>query len=158
MSQHDQTSVWNPPDANGEAETYELGEDGNLIGNQTAPIHTKRYRDGNTIDWFYEDFKEREREEGQRALRGARGILVPFFDSMRMWLVVVGTGIGIGLAGAWLDVLVKCGFGPGECLEWQSWSEYLDVKHIFVESVLQISIYVTLAVRSKLPSPLFFEG
>ena len=107
MSHHDHSSVWNPPDTNGEAETYELGEDGNLIGHQAAPIYTKRYHEGSTIDWFHEDFKEREREEGQKALRGARGILVPFFDSMRMWLVVIGTGIGIGLAGAWLDVLVK---------------------------------------------------
>ncbi|KAG7093968.1 hypothetical protein E1B28_007598 [Marasmius oreades] len=31
-------------------------------------------------------------------------------------------------------------------MEWQSWSEYLEVKHIFAESFLQISIYVSLAI------------
>ncbi|KAF9269075.1 Cl-channel protein [Marasmius fiardii PR-910] len=162
-------SIWHPQDTNGEAETYELREDGNIANNESCtPKYTKRYVDGNTIDWFYEDSKEKERAEGQRSLRGARGILIPFFESMKMWLVVVGTGIGIGLIGAWLDVLVKwlsdlrvgrctagflynsvsccSGFGPGECTEWQSWSNYLEVKHIFTESFLQISVYVSLAI------------
>jgi len=32
---------------------------------------------------------------------------LPFVDASRMWLVIVITGMGVGLTGAWLDVLVK---------------------------------------------------
>ena len=36
-----------------------------------------------------------------------RGLLALILDSAGMWLVVVLTGLGIGVVGAWLDVLVK---------------------------------------------------
>ncbi|KAK7056282.1 chloride channel [Paramarasmius palmivorus] len=154
----------------GEAEAYELGEDGNLLNQPHVSQYSKRhYPDGSSIDWLYEDAKERERIQAQKSQRGARGIILPWLDYVRIWVVIIGTGIGIGLAGAWLDVLVewlgdlregRCsvgffynevtccnGFDAGEyCNVWQSWSEYLNVNHIFVASLLQIAIYVTLAI------------
>ncbi|KAI0681933.1 chloride channel [Cerioporus squamosus] len=86
-----------------------------------------------------------------------------------MWLVIILTGVGVGVLGAWLDVLVKwlgdlregrCTYGffynqvaccsgldPGEvCNEWQSWSEYLHVQSIFGQSLLQAAIYIALSI------------
>ena len=39
-------------------------------------------------------------------------------------------------------------FPAGEvCKEWQTWGTYLNIKSIFVHSLLQASTYVMLAVR-----------
>lgn len=83
---------------------YELTEDGRI------PLlyqRTTKYRDGNTIDWIHEENQERERTHALQVQEGVRGILLPVLDSAKMWLIVVMTGVAIGFAGAWLDVLVK---------------------------------------------------
>ncbi|EJF59033.1 hypothetical protein DICSQDRAFT_89724 [Dichomitus squalens LYAD-421 SS1] len=90
-------------------------------------------------------------------------------DSAGLWLVIILVGVGVGVLGAWLDVLVKwlgdlregrCTYGffynqvaccsgldPGEiCNEWQTWSEYFHVTSIFGQSLLQATIYMTLSV------------
>lgn len=90
-----------PPDE----EVFELTEDGRLRDSPKA--QRPKYEDGNSIDWLREESAERERIHSQRSQHGIRGLLLPWMDSVRMWLVVVLTGIGIGLTGAWLDVLVK---------------------------------------------------
>jgi len=83
---------------------YELTEDGRipLLYQQKA-----KYRDRNTIDWIHEENLERERTYALQSQEGVRGILLPILDSAKMWLIVVMTGVAIGFAGAWLDVLVK---------------------------------------------------
>ncbi|KAF8196803.1 chloride channel [Mycena galopus ATCC 62051] len=86
-----------------------------------------------------------------------------------MWLVVILTGIGIGLTGGWLDVLVKwlgdlregrcsngffynqvaccSGVKPGEvCTEWRTWSEFFGVRFVLTQSLLHSFVYVVLAV------------
>ncbi|KAF8967680.1 Cl-channel protein [Flammula alnicola] len=149
-----------------EEDQFELTEDGRI------PIpyrRTAKYQDGNTIDWLHEEGLERERNHALQSQAGIRGILLPALESARMWFIVIVTGIGIGIAGAWLDVLVKwladlregrCSYGffynsnacctgldPGEvCQEWQSWGDYLHIKSILGHSLLQASIYVVLAV------------
>ncbi|THG94987.1 hypothetical protein EW026_g6587 [Hermanssonia centrifuga] len=65
------------------------------------------YADGSTIDWQREEAAERERKRTLQAQRGLRGTIAPILDSSRIWIVIVLTGVGIGVAGAWLDVLVK---------------------------------------------------
>ncbi|TFK51880.1 hypothetical protein OE88DRAFT_1658562 [Heliocybe sulcata] len=88
---------------------------------------------------------------------------------MKMWFVIVATGIGVGVAGAWLDVLVKwlgdlregrCSYGffynqvaccsgldPGEiCTEWRTWSEWFRIHSILGQSLLQSLVYMALAV------------
>jgi len=83
---------------------YELTEDGR------APVayqRTAKYQDGNTIDWLHEENLERERVHAMQAQSGTRGLLLPILDSVKMWFIVIMTGVAIGLAGAWLDVLVK---------------------------------------------------
>jgi len=83
---------------------YELTEDGRI------PItyqRTTKYHDGNTIDWLHEDNLERQRVHALQSQPGAQGILLPILDSAKMWFIVIMTGVAIGIAGAWLDVLVK---------------------------------------------------
>ncbi|KAF7309581.1 Chloride channel protein [Mycena indigotica] len=128
-----------------------------------------RYVDGSTIDFIREEALERERNNVLRAQIGVRGLLLPWFDAARMWLIVILTGIGVGLTGGWLDVLVKwlgdlregrCSNGlfynqvtccssvkPGElCGEWMTWSAFLDLRNVFAQSLLHSSVYVALAV------------
>jgi len=87
-----------------EEDQYELTEDGRI---PIPYLRTPKYQDGNTIDWLHEEGLERERNHALQSQAGVRGILLPALESVRMWFVVIVTGIGIGIAGAWLDVLVK---------------------------------------------------
>lgn len=88
------------------AEEYEITDDGRLSGN-AQPIRYAKYPDGSTIDWLQQDAAERERNQALRSQTGVRGILSPVLEVTRMWFVVIVTGTGIGLTGAWLDILVK---------------------------------------------------
>ncbi len=42
-----------------------------------------------------------------RSQRGLHGLFALVLDSVGMWLVIILTGAGIGVLGAWLDVLVR---------------------------------------------------
>ncbi|KAF8631881.1 hypothetical protein AX15_002146 [Amanita polypyramis BW_CC] len=150
-----------------EAEQYELTEDRGI--RDIHPLRSAKYPDGSTIDWLQQDAAERERNQALRSQAGVRGIILPMSEAFRMWFVVIVTGAGIGLIGAWLDILVKwlgdiregrCSHGffynqvtccrgvdPGEvCKEWQTWSQYFGVEYIFLQSLLQASVYAILAV------------
>lgn len=94
-----------PPLITPDEELFELTEDGRL--HDHSNYQKTKYEDGSSIDWLREESAERQRIHAQRSQRGIRGLLLPWMDSARMWLVIVLTGIGIGLTGAWLDVLVK---------------------------------------------------
>lgn len=65
------------------------------------------YKDGTSIDWLYEEAAERERRHRLNTLHGLRGLLTLTLNSAQMWMVIIATGIGIGVIGDWLDVLVK---------------------------------------------------
>ncbi|TBU47598.1 chloride channel [Dichomitus squalens] len=153
-----------------DAEAYEFvdHETGPLLsshplGNKTA------YGEGTSIDWLREEASERERKRVIQSQRGLHGLLGMVLDSAGLWLVIILVGVGVGVLGAWLDVLVKwlgdlregrCTYGffynqvaccsgldPGEiCNEWQTWSEYFHVTSIFGQSLLQATIYMTLSV------------
>lgn len=88
-----------------EEEEYELADDGRLL--EPKQMYTKIYKDGTSIDWSQEEMAERERQQMLKSQAGVRGILSPVFEAARGWLVVILTGMGVGMAGAWLDVLVK---------------------------------------------------
>jgi chloride channel 3/4/5 len=98
-----------PVDRNGQAHTdeelYELTEDGRLPSNDTKL--PQKYEEGSSIDWLHEEAVERERTHALRSQAGARGLLLPLLESTRLWFVVIMAGFGIGITGAWLDVLVK---------------------------------------------------
>lgn len=65
------------------------------------------YEEGDSIDWLHEEAAERERKRILHSQRGFRGLFYLIADSASVWLVLVLTGVGIGVAGAWLDVLVR---------------------------------------------------
>jgi chloride channel 3/4/5 len=81
------------------ASAFELHEQGNLPNNCLSHKARRKYVDGTTIDWLYEESSEREQRHLRRSQRGVRGLLAPHIDSCRMWAVVILTGIGIGLTG-----------------------------------------------------------
>lgn len=89
------------------SDSFDLLEDGGLLSQPSVASERVRYTDGSTIDWQREEAAERERKLTLRARRGVRGVLAPIIDSAGTWVVVVLTGIGVGIAGAWLDVLVR---------------------------------------------------
>ncbi|KAJ7493396.1 Cl-channel protein [Mycena galericulata] len=151
------------------AELYELSEAGQVPSPTHQTHFASKYVDGSTIDWLREEAAERERTNIQRAQYGVRGLLLPWFDAARMWLVVILTGFGVGLTGGWLDVLVKwlgdlregrCTYGffynqvaccsdlkSGEaCTAWLTWGDYLGVKFVLAQSLLHSFVYVSLAV------------
>ncbi|KAF8871065.1 Cl-channel protein [Gymnopilus junonius] len=143
-----------------EEDQYELTEDGRI----PIPVRrTAKYQDGDTIDWLHEEGLERERKSCSTV---AGGVLEEFSPSIGVCshvVFVVTTGFAIGIAGAWLDVLVKWlgDLREGNAhtasfttqtlavlalTEWQSWGDYFNVHSIFGHSLLQASIYVVLAV------------
>ncbi|KAL1941295.1 hypothetical protein VTO73DRAFT_7507 [Trametes versicolor] len=155
-----------------DAEAYEFVEHGEPRAQSlsTQPLGKPvAYEEGSTIDWLREEAAERERKRVIGQQRGLRGLLSLVQDSAGIWVVIVLTGMGTGVVGAWLDVLVRwlgdlregrCSYGffynqvaccsgldPGErCYEWQSWSEYLNVESIFAQSLLQSAIYIALSI------------
>ena len=58
------------------------------------------------IDWQSEEAAERARKRSIRSERGLRRVLAPLFDGVRLWVVLILTGAGVGIIGAYLDVLV----------------------------------------------------
>ena len=71
------------------------------LGKQAA------YEEGSSIDWVREEAAERERMRGIRSRRGLKGLLGVVLDSAGLWFVIILAGVGVGVLGAWLDVLVK---------------------------------------------------
>lgn len=58
-------------------------------------------------DWLHEEAVERSRQHQLKTLHGLRGLLLPLLDSSRTWFISIATGVGVGVTGAWLDVLVR---------------------------------------------------
>lgn len=99
---------------------------------------------------------------------GFRGFVSSFVDVSKLWFVIIFTGICVGLAGGWLDILVmwlsglregRCargffwnqveccaGMEPGEvCHDWQPWGVYLGIDSILGQSLLQSTMYILLS-------------
>ncbi|KAG8958639.1 hypothetical protein FRC03_008939 [Tulasnella sp. 419] len=146
----------------------------------SAPEVRRSYKQGGTIDWMDEESSERAHKQHLKSQYGLRGIVLPLLDSWRTWLVLILSGAGIGVIGAWLDVLVawlsdlrtgRCTYGffynqasccsgldPGEiCHEWATWSEYFGISSIFVQSILHSVIYVALAVAFATTASFFVQ-
>jgi len=137
--------------------------------NPSLSTQPRLYVDGKSIDWLHEESAERERQHRLQSLHGISGLLKLILVSARMWFVIIATGAGVGISGAWLDVLAKwlgdvrtgrCSYGifynsvtccsgldPGEtCTQWQTWSGYLNVQSMLGQSLLQALVYIALGV------------
>lgn len=62
-------------------------------------------QEGATIDWAHENAKERARRTALSEVKGIRGIRARLWDSMTPWIVVVATGVTVGLLAASLDIV-----------------------------------------------------
>ncbi|KAJ7173729.1 Cl-channel protein [Mycena filopes] len=163
------------------AESFELSEEGQVRSPTQQTHFASRYVDGSTIDWLREEAAERDRTNVQRSQFGVRGLLLPWLDASRMWLIVILTGFGIGLTGGWLDVLVKwlgdlregrCSYGffynqvsccsdvnSGEaCDQWQTWGDFLAVESVLAQSLLHSFVYVSLAVAFALSAAVLVKS
>ncbi|KAG8846614.1 hypothetical protein FRB91_000657 [Serendipita sp. 411] len=156
-----------------EEDEYEHIESVNLTGADVWRTNflTRRqiYRQGGTIDWQYEEAVERVRQQNLGSQRGLRKLVSSLLEGTRVWLVLCLTGAGVGIIGAFLDILVawlsdlktgrcKYGFFYNEvaccsgldaseiCGEWQTWSEFLGLHSIFLEGPLQWLVYVFCGV------------
>ncbi|KAK4047397.1 chloride channel [Microbotryomycetes sp. JL201] len=135
------------------------------------------YEDASTIDWSYEDSRERRRLQALAELPGLGGVFARLWDATIPWIVVVATGLGTGLVASTLDVLsawlsdlrfgvcndawwmsqAMCcaGLDPGEqCNEWHGWGQGSGV---FIRSLFQYSIYMVLAVIFAITASLFVQ-
>lgn len=104
-----------------DAEAYEFVEHGEprAPGLPSQPLGKPvAYEEGSTIDWLREEAAERERKRVIGQQRGLRGLLSLVQDSVGMWVVIVLTGMGTGVVGAWLDVLVRWCVIPCVCCLW----------------------------------------
>ncbi|KAI0769196.1 Cl-channel protein [Irpex lacteus] len=166
-SRHDELAAAEAFDlSESRSSSFELLESGRHASRLAEHVH---YKDGSSIDWQREEAAERERKRAIHSQRGVRSAFAPVWDSTRIWLVIIATGIGIGVAGAWLDVLVRwlgdlregrCEYGffynsvaccsgldAGEvCQEWKTWSQYFHVSSILGSSLLQSWIYICLSI------------
>lgn len=127
---HDDFESWNDvwarePEGGHAEEAYELRDDHELLDAPRSRSEAKaEYADGSTIgtplqpcscttcpecraDWLHEEAAERLRRQQIRSFRGLRGLLLPLLETSRVWLIVIGTGVGVGVVGAWLDILVR---------------------------------------------------
>lgn len=93
-----------------DAEAYELTDSDTTsprIPSARSRDKQSVYEDGSTIDWLREDALDRERKRRLRSQHGWRGLVAPILESAKLWVVILLTGIGVGVTGAWLDVLVE---------------------------------------------------
>ncbi|OBZ72186.1 H(+)/Cl(-) exchange transporter 3 [Grifola frondosa] len=133
-----------------DAEAYELVEDEsqNLLSSHTL---AKRpcYEEGSTIDWLHEELAERERKHEIRSRHGLHGLLDLVLDSSSLWFVIILTGLGVGVAGAWLDVWVKWlgDLREGRCSYGFFYNQVACCSGLDPgESLLQAFVYIALSI------------
>lgn len=73
------------------------------IDHLTKRVELNKYEDGHSVDWLSAPYITLPQRRHLSLAQYKERIL----DGIRTWFVVILTGAGIGLAGAWLDVLVK---------------------------------------------------
>ncbi|KAL4910124.1 hypothetical protein BDW74DRAFT_48536 [Aspergillus multicolor] len=133
---------------------YNVQKEGGLLDWYVeGPGRRVGYDDFTAIDWIFEYTKERQRKRllsasGQGMLGYARKV----FDASNVWLVLIATGISVGIIAASIDIVgdwlgdIKAGYcknGPGggkfylnrsfccwgheedpsNCMDWTSWGK-----------------------------------
>lgn len=133
------------------------------------------YDDLTAIDWIFEYTKERQRKrllftKGQGVLGHVRQLL----DGSHLWFVLIGTGIGVGIIAAAIDVAtnwlgdIKSGYcksgkgggmfylnrsfccwgydDPSQCLDWTPWRKALGVNSAGGGYAVEYIFYVFYSV------------
>ncbi|KAI9827916.1 MAG: hypothetical protein M1819_006859 [Sarea resinae] len=133
------------------------------------------YDDLTAIDWIFEYTKERQRLKRLYAsASGIIGYLRQLLDASQVWLVLVGTGIAVGILAASIDVasdwlsdlkLGYCRNGPGggkfylnkafccwgldeyaQCQDWTLWSDALRVHSKGGKYIIEYIFFVIYSV------------
>ncbi|KAJ2759656.1 hypothetical protein IWQ57_006499, partial [Coemansia nantahalensis] len=130
------------------------------------PLQRAKYDDFSTIDWIYDNTKERRyRSELRTRARamGRLGRLEVAVSASKPWLILLAVGVSMGLiatcvsvSSQWL-ISIKSGYcrkgfylnrrfccwnADSVCLDWVTWSELLHVRWRWVEWVLQYIVFI----------------
>lgn len=107
------------PDANGDVPAFK--EDGPLDWYVEGPGRRLAYDDLTAIDWVFEYTKERQRKRLLYSTgQGLLGHLRQLLDGSHVWVVLVATGVAVGLIAACIDIAsdwlsdLKTGYCKGE--------------------------------------------
>ena len=132
------------------------------------------YDDLTAIDWIFEYAKERQRLRVLRSsATGLLGYIRELADASQVWLVLIGTGIAVGLVAAFIDVAsnwladLKTGYCRNEqggkfylsrafccwgwdelsqCVAWNSWSDALGTSSKAGNYVMNYTFFVIFSV------------
>ncbi|CCJ29114.1 unnamed protein product [Pneumocystis jirovecii] len=135
---------------------------------------SSKLKNFSTIDWVDENTKERDRKQTIRKLRGIWGKIYQFWDFSQLWVIIITTGISIGVISGFIDIVsgwlsdiregyCKSGFYlnrnfccwvPQEdknkwkktCHDWVSWKDAFNIlkKESYIVSYIFYIIFVTL--------------
>lgn len=134
------------------------------------------YDDLTTIDWIVEYTKERQRTRTLRSdFSGIGGYLIQLLDRSNVWLILIATGVLVGLIAAGIDTTslwltdVKSGYckysveggrfylrrelccwgheQPSHCQDWVSWRQALLLESGAAAYTLEFLLYVLFSVR-----------
>ncbi|KAG4305745.1 hypothetical protein PORY_000655 [Pneumocystis oryctolagi] len=64
-----------------------------------------KYRNFSTIDWVDENTKERYRKQTIQKLKGIHGQIIRFLDFSQLWVIIIFTGISIGIISGFIDIV-----------------------------------------------------
>ncbi|KAE8349455.1 chloride channel [Aspergillus coremiiformis] len=150
-------------------------ENGLLDWYMEGPGRRVGYDDFTAIDWIFEYTKERQRKRLLYSQsQGAVGYILKFLDAANVWIVLIATGILVGIIAACIDIAsdwlgdlktgyCKNGAGGGKfylnksfccwghddisnCLDWTPWSKALGVKSSGGVFTVEYIFYVLYSV------------
>ena len=130
---------------------------------------TNAYEDFTAIDWTEEYNKERSRKHKLKRTKGLRGYLTLLFDNANIWIILLLTGVSVGLLSAAIDVVsvwlgdVKqgvctnnfylsksfCCWGLSDstrCVDFSTWASLLGARSAGTEYVVQYLSFILYAV------------
>ncbi|KAJ1733005.1 hypothetical protein LPJ61_001768, partial [Coemansia biformis] len=131
-----------------------------------GPLQRAKYEDFSTIDWIYDNTKERHYKSNLRVRArsmGRLGRLEVAADAAKPWLVLLAVGMTMGLIATFVSVSsqwlidIKNGYcrtgfylnrrfccwnADNVCLDWVTWSELLHVRWRWLEWVLQYVVFI----------------
>ncbi|KAL4801477.1 chloride channel [Aspergillus unguis] len=145
---------WSGGELSGANGNYNVQKEGGLMDWYVeGPGRRVGYDDFTAIDWIFEYTKERQRKRLMSASgQGVFGYARKMFDASNVWLVLIATGISVGIIAAFIDIVsdwladIKSGYcknGPGggrfylnrsfccwgheedpsNCMDWTPWGK-----------------------------------
>ncbi|OLL22207.1 H(+)/Cl(-) exchange transporter 3 [Neolecta irregularis DAH-3] len=129
------------------------------------PLRSVEYEDLASIDWIHETAKSRFRKRNLLFAPGIRSRILLLFDSSHEWIVIVCTGLSVGVVAGSIDVVanfladLKSGYCSttfylsrsfccweldGPCTDWHAWEDTSYVLAYLIYSLFAI-VFVYIA-------------